>query len=173
MKAALVASLLIVAASAGCRDAGNQDEEPLQAPEAQGRSTPPTRQALNMATVDVTIRALSPHGRVITDGEGRALYAFSLDQPNQSNCAERCAEQFPPKLKTGIINPGPQIASDRLNTMVRKDGLRQITFVGRPLHYYVADKAEARSFGQGLQGFGGTWHLVRPDGSLVQGSPQL
>lgn len=173
MKAALVASLLIVAASAGCRDAGNDNKQRLQTPEAQVRSTPPTRQPLNMATVDVTIRALSSHGQVITDGDGRALYAFSLDQPNQSNCAERCAEQFPPKLKTGKINPGPQIASDRLNTMVRNDGLRQMTFVGRPLYYYVADKAAARSFGQGLEGFGGTWHLVRPDGSLVQGSSQL
>lgn len=173
MKSALAVSLLIIVVSSGCRDAGNDNDQRLQTPQAQVKPTSTIRKAPNVATIDVTVRALPPHGRAITDGDGRALYAFSLDQANQSNCSKRCAEQFPPKLKTGIVNPGPRISSDRLNSTVRQDGSRQITFFGRPLYYFVADKAKTRSFGQGVQSFGGTWHLVRPDGSLVQGSPQL
>lgn len=173
MKAVLVASLLIVATLPSCRNAEQGDNQSVQAPEAQARPSPQRRQPLNMATADVNVSTLQDHGLVITDGDGRPLYAFSLDEPNQSNCTKRCTEQFPPKLKEGIINTGARVASDQINTMIRGDGLRQMTFAGRPLYYYIADKAAARSFGQGLESFGGTWHLVRPDGSLVQGSTKL
>ena len=41
------------------------------------------------------------------------------------------------------------------------------TYNGWVLYAYVGDTAAGQATGQGVQSFGGTWHVVSPNGSLI------
>ncbi len=50
----------------------------------------------------------------------------------------------------------------------RKDGRRQVTYNGWPLYTFVKDTAPGNTAGQDVEGFGGEWYLVTPEGEHVE-----
>lgn len=124
---------------------------------AQAPQRPPT----------VSVRA-SDYGRILFDGDGRALYAFTNDRRAQSLCADSCAAAWPPYVVEGTLRAGRGSEKSLLSTIRRSDGGRQVTYAGRPLYYYVGDREPGQVLCQNVVEFGGTWLVVRPSGSLVQ-----
>ncbi|SCE77288.1 Predicted lipoprotein with conserved Yx(FWY)xxD motif [Micromonospora haikouensis] len=114
-------------------------------------------------------------GKVVTDEEGWVLYRFDKDSddPPASNCVDKCAEVWPPALTDG----SPQlsgVSDDKVGTITRQDGTRQITLGGWPLYRYIGDKKPGQWKGQGV---GGTWFVAQPDGKknlecLPTGTPK-
>src|SRR5215210_9354139 len=71
----------------------------------------------------VSVRS-SQYGRILFDGRGFVLYAFTADARGRSNCSGACAKAWPPyivkKRPTGRL----------LATTRRADGSLQVTYAG-------------------------------------------
>ena len=120
------------------------------------------------AAPTLTVRS-SPWGKIVFDGKGRALYAFTADRAGRSACSGACAEAWPPYLLRGSLRAGAGTKRTLLGTIRRADGSRQVTYAGKPLYYYVGDRSPGQVLCHNVLEFGGLWLVVRPGGTLVRG----
>jgi predicted lipoprotein with Yx(FWY)xxD motif len=109
----------------------------------------------------------SAYGRVLTDGRGFVVYAFTRDR-GRSACYGACAAAWPVYFKSSRLTAGRGVARSKLGTTRRRDGPRQVTYAGHPLYYYVGDRKPGQILCQNVTEFGGTWLVVRPSGRLVR-----
>ena len=110
----------------------------------------------------------SSYGRVLFDGRGHVLYAFTRDAKGRSACYGTCAKRWPVYFAKGGLNAGPGVKRTLLGTTKRRGGRRQVTYAGRPLYYYVGDTKAGQILCQNVVEFGGTWLVVRASGKLVR-----
>jgi predicted lipoprotein with Yx(FWY)xxD motif len=115
----------------------------------------------------LTIRA-TKYGRILFDGRGRALYAFTRDaRGGASRCYGACAKAWPVDFAKGRLLAGTSVKQALIGTTRRRDGRLQVTYGGRPLYYYAGDGVGQVKC-QGVAEFGGTWLVVRASGQLVR-----
>ncbi|WP_435124174.1 COG4315 family predicted lipoprotein [Micromonospora tulbaghiae] len=148
-------------------------------PEASAAPEEPVADKAPPSNVKITDelvgKKLPRMGRVVTDQDGWVLYRFEKDSddPPQSNCVDKCAEVWPPSLTDG--NPQLRgVSDDKVGTITRQDGTRQLTIGGWPVYRYIGDKKPGQWKGQGV---GGTWFVVDPNGKknltcLPTGTPK-
>jgi predicted lipoprotein with Yx(FWY)xxD motif len=109
------------------------------------------------------------YGRILFDGAGRSLYAFTRDtQHGASRCYRACAAAWPVYYATGTLRAGRGAAQRLIGTVKRADGRRQVTYNGWPLYYYVGDTRPGQVTCQNVREYGGLWLVVRPSGKLVR-----
>jgi predicted lipoprotein with Yx(FWY)xxD motif len=118
------------------------------------------------AAPTLTVKS-SAYGRVLFDGRGYVLYAFTRDGKGGSACYGACAKAWPVYFAKGSLSVGAGVKRSLLGTTRRRDGRRQVTYAGRPLYYYVGDRKPGQILCQNVAEFGGTWLVVRPSGRLV------
>jgi predicted lipoprotein with Yx(FWY)xxD motif len=104
-------------------------------------------------------------GAILTDADGMTLYIFDRDEPNVSNCNDRCAETWPPLLLDSGDPVAPPDLAGELTVFTRADGRRQVAYRGQPLYRYAGDTQPGDTTGDGV---GGVWHLARPDLTTVR-----
>jgi predicted lipoprotein with Yx(FWY)xxD motif len=101
--------------------------------------------------------------QVLVSSQGRTLYALNPETTSHLLCkSSACLKFWPPvtvassktKLEAGSGVQG------RLGILRRSNGMLQVTFRGLPLYRYAGDHAKGEANGQGLQSFGGTWHVL-------------
>jgi predicted lipoprotein with Yx(FWY)xxD motif/uncharacterized membrane protein YphA (DoxX/SURF4 family) len=117
------------------------------------------------ATVDVRSSA---YGRILFDGDARALYAFTRDRRGRSRCDGACARAWPPFLVSGRAAAGRGVRAALIGVIRRADGARQVTYAGRPLYYYVGDDRPGVVRCQDVVEYGGRWLVQRASGALVR-----
>lgn len=111
----------------------------------------------------------SRYGKVIWDGRGYALYAFTRDRRGgPSRCYGACAKAWPVYYSKGALRAGAGIKRSLIGTVRRRDGRRQITYNGWPLYYYEHENRPGLILCQNVDEFGGLWLVVRPTGKLVR-----
>lgn len=110
----------------------------------------------------------SQFGRILFDGRGFALYAFTRDRAGRSTCIGACARAWPPYVVKVQPKAGTGTAASLLGTIRRSNGSRQVTYAGRPLYYYVGDRKRFQVLCQNVAEFGGLWLVVRPSGATVR-----
>ena len=110
----------------------------------------------------------SKYGQILFDGRGFALYAFTKDPRGRSVCRGACAAVWPPYIVRSAARAGAGVKRSLLGTTRRADGRLQVTFAGRPLYYYVGDRAPRQILCQNVSEFGGLWLVVRPNGIPVR-----
>jgi predicted lipoprotein with Yx(FWY)xxD motif len=110
----------------------------------------------------------SSYGRILFDGRGFVLYAFTKDPRGRSACGGACAAAWPPYIVRRAPRAGAGVNRSRLGTTRRADGRLQVTYAGRPLYYYVGDRAPGQIRCQNISEFGGLWLVVRPSGAPVR-----
>jgi len=100
----------------------------------------------------------------LTDGAGRALYAFSQDTVGTSTTAPitactsaQCMTTWPTFLTDQAIVPSDLVAAD-FTVYTRADGTQQSAYKGHPLYYYVGDAAPGETNGRGIPG----WQTIDP-----------
>jgi predicted lipoprotein with Yx(FWY)xxD motif len=113
------------------------------------------------ASPTVTVRS-SQYGKILFDGRGFVLYAFTKDAKGRSACSGACARNWPPY----VVRTRPR--GKLLGTTTRADGSLQLTYAGRPLYYYVGDRKAGQILYQHVTEFGGLWLVVRGNGTLVR-----
>ena len=112
----------------------------------------------------------SDYGRILVDGKGFALYAFTRDGRGRSRCAGECARAWPPYIVRGAVRAGSGAGAAAGDSASRAapTAARQVTFDGRPLYYYVGDRRPGQVLCQNVSEYGGLWLVVRPSGRLVR-----
>lgn len=102
-------------------------------------------------------------GAYLTASNGMTLYRYTKDTPNSgsSTCSGRCASIWPAyTVSSSVITAGNLVgATGTISTIVRRDGLLQVTYNGWPLYFYTKDKKPGDTNGQGVLGL---WYVVRP-----------
>ena len=106
-------------------------------------------------------------GKVLVDGQGRALYLFEADKGAMSACSGACATIWPPLTTTGKPTGGPGLTASKLGTTKRSDGATEVTYNGHPLYTYAGDSAPGQTSGQGLDDFGAEWYALSARGDKV------
>jgi predicted lipoprotein with Yx(FWY)xxD motif len=110
----------------------------------------------------------SSFGKVLFDGRGFVLYAFTRDR-RTSRCYGECAKAWPPYFAPkGSLVVGRGVKRSLLSTVKRRNGRRQVTYAGKPLYYYVGDRRPGQILCQDVFEYGGRWLIVRPSGKLVR-----
>jgi predicted lipoprotein with Yx(FWY)xxD motif len=92
---------------------------------------------------------------VLTNTKGFTVYWFAPDTPTTSKCYGSCAAYWPPVTGTAAASPG---LPDRVGTITRTGGSRQLTYNGHPLYTYIADTAPGLARGNNINLNGGLWH---------------
>ena len=99
-------------------------------------------------------------GQVLVDGTNMTLYVFAKDMAGSGNsaCSGACATNWPPLTVTSVP-PNPAGANGTLGRITRDDGTTQLTYNGKPLYRFAADKAPGDTKGNGV---GGVWSVAKP-----------
>ncbi|BBY81235.1 hypothetical protein H7I53_03655 [Mycolicibacterium pulveris] len=173
-------SILAVSALAltGCAAFTNKAATSSETSTTQGSAAAPRTEAVTPAPtpppsttgvpptgdVSLAIDDRGDLGEIVVDSSGRALYAFSADRPNQPTCYDTCAETFVPLLADGNPASGTGIDVAAAQTVPRRDGGNQVTYKGIPLYRYAGDSGDKVAHAQGLDMFGGQWHVLAKNG---------
>jgi predicted lipoprotein with Yx(FWY)xxD motif len=106
----------------------------------------------------------SDFGTVLFDANGQAVYVFENDRTNRSNCTSaECVKAWPPVLTRDEPSAGAGIDAQLLGTIRRADGMRQVTYKGRPLYFYEHEGPRQVKC-HNVELHGGLWWVVTPRG---------
>ncbi|ACU53054.1 secreted repeat of unknown function [Acidimicrobium ferrooxidans DSM 10331] len=108
----------------------------------------------------------SSYGTIVTSGSGVTYYVFSADSHDHSACTGSCAAAWHPVLATHPTVGGSAQAS-LVSTFVRPGGEHQVAYDGHPLYTFVDDSGPHVISGQGINSFGGSWHVIAPSGTPI------
>lgn len=97
-------------------------------------------------------------GQFLVDANGMTLYLYTKDTTGVSNCADKCAQAWPPLLATAAPAAGEGVTG-QIALISRADGGQQVTYNGVPLYYYTPDQKPGDVTGQEV---GGVWFVVAP-----------
>jgi predicted lipoprotein with Yx(FWY)xxD motif len=124
--------------------------------------------------------SISPHpalGNILADVSGKTLYTWAADSPGTpSVCNDACATAWPPYLldpsRMGLIDPSQRDTTDRdptirISGIQRGDGSYQVALDGWPLYYFSRDAAPGDAMGEGSNGFGARWSVVKIDDMMM------
>lgn len=167
-----------VIALAGCSALENQEANSaatsgtraqVSAPRTEATAPAPNpppsiERILPIGDVSLAIDERGDLGEIIVDSTGRTLYAFSMDGGKGPTCYGECADTWLPLLADGDPAGGVGIDVAAASTVPRSGGRNQVTYRGHPLYRYAGDKTDRDAKGQGLDMFGGEWHVLSKDG---------
>ncbi|ORA50975.1 hypothetical protein BST21_02145 [Mycolicibacterium celeriflavum] len=125
---------------------------------------PSVERILPVGDVSLAIDDRPGLGEIIVDSSGRTLYAFSADSANEPTCYGECADTWLPVLSDSDPAGGTGINVAAARTVPRRDGGDQVTYKEIPLYRYAGDKTDRDAKGQGLDMFGGEWHVLTKNG---------
>ena len=137
-----------------------QSQALTTSPEPSATSTAPTREK---PTGTVIRSAKSQFGMMLFDSTGQAIYLFDRERTTKPECYGACAEAWPPVLTRGMPISMNWTRQSLLGTTKRTDGTNQVTYGGHPLYFY-AHEAKNEVKCHNVQGFGGLWLVVTPEG---------
>src|ERR1700684_3295097 len=153
------------------------------APVAHTAAAHAAKAATNTATVITTEH--TKFGTVLVTGAGESLYTFSGDEfpfaatGLQLNCTglnvaasgTPCTTAWPPLTASSVIAKNG-VRQRELGTVTR-DGVTQVTYFGKPLYGFVADKAANDVNGEDVAAFDGNWYLNRTNGLPAVQTPTV
>jgi predicted lipoprotein with Yx(FWY)xxD motif len=105
----------------------------------------------------IDIHTTADGAKYLTDSKGMALYLYTKDMADLSTCVGACLTNWPIFYTDRLLLPEGLNAKD-FGVSVRKDGAKQLTYLGWPLYYFVKDKAAGDITGEGV---GTVWYLIK------------
>ena len=119
------------------------------------------------SSVGVLTKFDAAHGTLLADNQSMSLYTLT-NNGTAVPCTGQCAQFWPPfEAPAGATVSAPPGVSG-VGTTPAADGNQQITFRGLPVYRFIRDKSPADTNGEGIQSFGGVWHLA-----VVRGPARL
>jgi predicted lipoprotein with Yx(FWY)xxD motif len=156
--AAMVAVALAVTA---CGSSNPSSSASSAANNAPASNSAPTGNKVSVGT------ASGSDGTYLVGASGRALYLWVADGPDKSVCAGACAKFWPPLTTKAAPVAASGVTASDLGTTTRSGGVKQVTYGGHPLYYFLEDTSKGSLKGQGNNGFGAKWWLVAPSGTAI------
>ncbi|HEY5052202.1 MAG TPA: hypothetical protein VII45_02215 [Solirubrobacterales bacterium] len=93
---------------------------------------------------------------VLTTKSGHTLYSLSVETNGRFICTGSCLSVWHPLVVAPGVKPTGPV---KLGTVKRPDGRLQVTFKGKPLYSFGADKKAGDVNGEGIKDVG-TWHAA-------------
>lgn len=118
-------------------------------------SAPPPASAL-VHTAQVAVKGTTE--TVLTDAKGLTLYYLTSDTATSQACVGQCLSFWPPLLVMGT--PTSATALPHQLTLFSSSSGQQVKYDGHLLYTFVKDMAAGQANGEGVQGFGGIWHVA-------------
>jgi predicted lipoprotein with Yx(FWY)xxD motif len=161
-------------AVAGCGSSGGSNSSKTESsgyPATSASTTPKSAAASGVGAGTVITTEHTPLGTILVAGPKHlTVYLFAADTGSTSTCSGACAQVWPPVTTTGAPKAeGEAVAAD-LGTTTRAGGVKEVTYKGHPLYWYVSDSKVGETTGQGVQSFGAAWWVISPSGSEITGS---
>jgi predicted lipoprotein with Yx(FWY)xxD motif len=162
------AALFALTAAACSSDTGSQ-------PSSADRATPSASSTGEYGGGTASPRALevkaskSTLGTILTDQDGRTLYAFTNDKGGTSSCSGACIATWPAAAGSSAPTAGDGVNPALFSSITRTEGAVQAMYNKWPLYYYVGDATAGETGGQGVNG---VWFVVNAaDGKLIRTTP--
>jgi predicted lipoprotein with Yx(FWY)xxD motif len=96
---------------------------------------------------------------VLIANNGLTLYSLSAEKNGRFICKGSCLKDWHPLVVAAGVKP---IGPVSLGVIKRPDnGLREVTFDGKPLYTFDADNKKGDANGEGIKDVG-TWHAATP-----------
>jgi predicted lipoprotein with Yx(FWY)xxD motif len=109
-------------------------------------------------------------GILLVDGGGVTLYTLT-NAGKPVACTGACATIWPPLLlHAGATTPNGAAGVSGLGSVAMNGGV-QVTEDGDPLYRYSGDTGPGDANGEGLNSFGGVWHVARTAGASSSTAP--
>lgn len=98
---------------------------------------------------------------VLTNTSAMTLYYLTSDTATAVKCSGQCATFWPPLLlQSG--DPGAGVTLPKQLTTSTTTNGRQVLYDGHPLYVFSKDATSSDTKGEGINAFGGTWHVATP-----------
>jgi predicted lipoprotein with Yx(FWY)xxD motif len=128
----------------------------------QGQHSTQTTAAPEPVAVKISESSLGP---ILTDQNGRTLYAFTDDKKGASTCTDQCIATWPALVSRQPVAAGAGTDKKLLSQVTRVEGTNQAMYGDWPLYYYVGDMGPGDVDGQGVDG---VWFVIAADGKLIK-----
>jgi len=118
----------------------------------------------------VTTKTDAKLGQVLADSQGMTLYTLT-NNGKPVACTGNCSAVWPPlELPAGVTTPtgGPGVT--QLGTAPGPGGTTLVTIRGLPLYRFSRDKDSGDAYGEGIQSFGGVWHVAKVEAAASPAS---
>jgi predicted lipoprotein with Yx(FWY)xxD motif len=99
-------------------------------------------------------------GAIVVDSTGRTLYTLTDANGAAVACTGACLQAWPAMTVTTKKVTAPK----SVKSIAATADTHQVTSKGLPLYYFVKDTAPGMANGEGINSFGGTWHVVKAAG---------
>lgn len=109
-------------------------------------------------------------GVILADASDKTLYTLT-DNDKAVACTAGCPAVWPAlTLPAGMTTPtgGPGVTG--LGVATGPDGAQMVTVSGQPVYRFTKDGDAEDAYGEGIQSFGGTWHVVKAAGAATPAS---
>ncbi len=120
----------------------------------------------------ISIRSTSL-GKTLVDANGRTLYLFEGDRADVSTLSAAGAAVWPRFVSAGPVRAENGAQAALIGTTTRPTGVKQVTYEGHPLYYYVGDSSPGSTRGQSLNEFGAFWYVLEPSGNAITHPPSI
>jgi predicted lipoprotein with Yx(FWY)xxD motif len=166
--AVMTAGIALAATACSSSLSSNGSTQAPVASSATAQPSSPVAASSSTTTMTIGLQSVSGiDGKILADGQGRALYLFTGDKSSTSTCTGACASAWPPATAGAMPMAGGGVSQSLLGTTKRADGTEQLTYNGHPLYYFSADTGSGMAKGQGLKAFGSDWYVVDGKGSKI------
>jgi predicted lipoprotein with Yx(FWY)xxD motif len=101
----------------------------------------------------------SKFGTILVDTSGKTVYTLT-NGANAVPCTGQCLNFWPPVIAPAGSSGVTVAGVSGLATVAATAG-QQVTHMGLPLYTFAKDQAAGDATGDGVNSFGGTWHVVK------------
>jgi predicted lipoprotein with Yx(FWY)xxD motif len=130
-----------------------------------GSTTPVASTTASTAVPVIAVVSKSVKGQtedVLTNTSAMTLYYLTSDTVATPACSGKCLSNWPPLvLASGEPGSGASLPG-KLTIAMTANG-RVVLYNGHALYTFVRDKTSNDANGEGINAFGGTWHVATPD----------
>ena len=116
----------------------------------------------------VTTATVPGIGVILVDAEGHALYTHTDAKGKAVACTGACATAWPPLT----VAAGAKVKAPKgVKTLATTRSTHQVTTGGLPLYRFSGDAQAEQAKGDGINAFGGTWHVATVKAKNAKSTP--
>lgn len=160
MRARMVAgAAVLVALLAACGSSSSKSTSTTTSASGSGSSSTSATTAAGSTPVVKTASSAN-FGTILVDTNGATLYTLTNNGQSVPCSSTACTSAWPPLLLPAGVSTATGMGVSGLGTTPGAGGT-QVTQNGLPLHRFAGDRAAGATNGDGINSFGGVWHVVK------------
>jgi predicted lipoprotein with Yx(FWY)xxD motif len=120
----------------------------------------------------IAVKHNGTYGSILDAGSKHlTVYMFAADHGMKSACSGACLKAWPAVTTVGKPKAASGAVAADLGTIKRAGGVKQVTYKGHPLYYFVGDKSSSTAAGQDIDAFGARWYVLSSKGAVIKKAP--